>query len=130
VLGLPSSAGDFKLLWLIPGLNWGSVRLEYELSSSPGHPSATVISTDLKTNPKNAQMFSSSLEKAVVDTGEETFSASARETPVYRCKRAPTSFGDWPASWCKSGSGKLVGRPGERPQAYSRPCRTHKEVKA
>ena len=70
VLGLPSSAGDFKLLWLIPGLNWGSVRLEYELSSSPGHPSATVISTDLKTNPKNAQMFSSSLEKAVVETGE------------------------------------------------------------
>lgn len=70
VLGLPSSAGDFKLLWLIPGLDWGSVRLEYELSSSPGHPSVTVITTDLKTNPKDAQMFASSLEEAVVETGE------------------------------------------------------------
>jgi hypothetical protein len=70
VLGLPNTSGTYKLLWIIPGLDWGNVRLEYELSSSPGHPSATVITRDLKTNPNDARLFTTSRRNAVAQSEE------------------------------------------------------------
>jgi hypothetical protein len=70
VWGLPETPSDFRLLWVIPGRDWGTVRLEYEAVSSPGHPSVTVITTDLTANPKDAQLFTASRKDAVAQADE------------------------------------------------------------
>jgi hypothetical protein len=82
VLGLPSTLSDYNLLWVIPGTDWGDVRLEYELSSSPGHPSATVISRDLKANPEDARLFTVSRKDAVAQSDEGSDVLRFREGDV------------------------------------------------
>jgi hypothetical protein len=82
VLGLPGTLGDYKLLWVIPGTDWGEVRLEYELSSSPGHPSATAISTNLKANPDEAHLFTTSRKDAVAQSDEGSDVLRFREGDV------------------------------------------------
>ena len=68
--GFAEGTEGLSLLWIIPGQDWTSVRLEYQSPSTIGRPAVTVITYDLTADTKAAPLFSVPLEKAVPLTEE------------------------------------------------------------
>ena len=68
--GFAEGTEGLSLLWIIPGQDWTSVRLEYQSPSTIGRPAVTVITYDLTADTKAAPLFSVPLEKSVPLTEE------------------------------------------------------------
>lgn len=68
--GFLDGTDGLSLLWIIPGLDWTSVRLEYQSPSTIGRPAVTVITYDLIADTKAAPLFTVPLEKAALLTEE------------------------------------------------------------
>lgn len=68
--GFAEGTEDLSLLWILPGRDWTSVRLEYQSPATRGRPAVTVITYDLAADSKAAHLFTVSLEKAAPLTEE------------------------------------------------------------
>ncbi len=68
--GFAEGTEGLSLLWIIPGRDWTSVRLEYQSPSTIGRPAVTVITYDLTADTEAAPLFSVPLEKAALLTEE------------------------------------------------------------
>jgi hypothetical protein len=68
--GFLNGTDGLSLLWIIPGLDWTSVRLEYQSPATSGRPAVTVITYDLTADSKAAPLFTAPLEKAALLTEE------------------------------------------------------------
>ena len=70
VRGFADGTEGLSLLWIIPGRDWSSVRLEYESPSTIGRPAVTVITHNLTADTKAAPLFTVPLERAALLTEE------------------------------------------------------------
>ena len=68
--GFAEGTEGLSLLWIIPGQDWTSVRLEYQSPSTIGRPAVTVITHNLTADTKAAPLFTVPLEKAALLTEE------------------------------------------------------------